>query len=173
MPAALVGTLGSGPLAAVGLSSALFNFSNFLFSFLMVVTTPKVASAVARSKLDEVRSIPAMSACLLDHSLNCGALTLLTWSDSIVLFSPYVQVYKKCPALVLRGVSCNHVCLMMQASQTTAQGLWLAGVCGVVVGLAIWFGGPFAVTGIQHHTTLWLFLYGLNMRDALRMLSQT
>lgn len=38
----------------------------------------------------------------------------------------------------------------MQASQTTAQGLWLAGVCGVVVGLAIWFGGPFAVTGIQH-----------------------
>lgn len=95
MPAALVGRLGSGPLAAVGLSSALFNFSNFLFSFLMVVTTPKVASAVARNKLDEVRSIPAMSACLLDHSLNCGALTLLTWSDSIVLFSPYIQVYKK------------------------------------------------------------------------------
>ncbi len=54
MPAALVGKLGSGPLAAVGLSSALFNFSNFLFSFLMVVTTPKVASAVARNKLDEV-----------------------------------------------------------------------------------------------------------------------
>ncbi len=60
MPAALVGKLGSGPLAAVGLSSALFNFSNFLSSFLMVVTTPKVASAVARNKLDEVRSIPAM-----------------------------------------------------------------------------------------------------------------
>ncbi|DBB12825.1 TPA: hypothetical protein ACH3X3_005589 [Trebouxia sp. C0006] len=85
---ALVGKLGSGPLAAVGLSSALFNFSNFLFSFLMVVTTPKVASAVARNKLDE-------------------------------------------------------------ASQTTAQGLWLAGVCGVVVGLAIWFGGPFAVTAMK------------------------
>ena len=61
---------------------------------------------------------------------------------------------------------------MMQASQTTAQGLWLAGVCGVVVGLAIWFGGPFAVTGIQH-TSLWLPLNGLYMRGALRMLTQT
>ena len=36
---------------------------------------------------------------------------------------------------------------ILQASQTTAQGLWLAGVCGVIVGLAIWFGGPFAVSG--------------------------
>ncbi len=59
---------------------------------------------------------------------------------------------------------------MMQASQTTAQGLWLAGVCGVVVGLAIWFGGPFAVTGSQH-TILWLLLNGLNMRSEWRMLS--
>ncbi len=59
----------------------------------------------------------------------------------------------------------------MQASQTTAQGLWLAGVCGVVVGLAIWFGGPFAVTGMQH-TILWLLLDGLNVRSILRMLSQ-
>ncbi len=36
---------------------------------------------------------------------------------------------------------------VVQASQTTAQGLWLAGVCGVIVGVAIWFGGPFAVAG--------------------------
>ena len=35
----------------------------------------------------------------------------------------------------------------MQASETTAQGLWLAGFSGVVVALAIWFGGPIAVAG--------------------------
>ena len=35
----------------------------------------------------------------------------------------------------------------MQASQTTAQGLWLATGCGVIVGFATWFGGPFAVAG--------------------------
>lgn len=51
---ALVGRLGSGPLAAVGLSGALFNFCNFLFSFLMIVTTPKVAAAVAQRNLDKV-----------------------------------------------------------------------------------------------------------------------
>ena len=86
MPAALVGKLGSGPLAAVGLSSALFNFSNFLFSFLMVVTTPKVASAVARNKLDEVRSIFAISACLPQPSVHWCRLTSFAWSDSLFCF---------------------------------------------------------------------------------------
>ena len=56
---ALVGRLGSAPLAAVGLSGALFNFCNFLFSFLMVVTTPKVAAAVARRDLDKVAMLTA------------------------------------------------------------------------------------------------------------------
>ena len=36
---------------------------------------------------------------------------------------------------------------VLQASQTTAQGLWLALGCGVIVGIAIYVGGPFAVTG--------------------------
>ena len=53
--AALVGRLGSAPLAAVGLSGALFNFCNFLFSFLMVVTTPRVAAAVAQKDFEQVR----------------------------------------------------------------------------------------------------------------------
>lgn len=35
----------------------------------------------------------------------------------------------------------------LQASQTTAQGLWLALGCGVIVGAAINVGGPFAVAG--------------------------
>lgn len=70
--AALVGRLGSAPLAAVGLSGSLFNFCNFLFSFLMVVTTPKVAGAVARKDLDKVaasdmldtaRVMPNTTAC--------------------------------------------------------------------------------------------------------------
>ena len=33
----------------------------------------------------------------------------------------------------------------MQASETTAQGLWLAGVCGSILAAVVWFGGPMAV----------------------------
>ncbi|KAK9831035.1 hypothetical protein WJX74_000789 [Apatococcus lobatus] len=46
---ALVGRLGAAELGAVGLSSLIFNLSNFLFNFLLIVTTPKIAAAVARS----------------------------------------------------------------------------------------------------------------------------
>ena len=36
---------------------------------------------------------------------------------------------------------------VLQASQTTAQGLWLALGVGVILGIAIYVGGPFAITG--------------------------
>ena len=56
VPAALVGRLGSAELGAVGLSSLIFNLSNFLFNFLLIVTTPKIAAAVARSDTEAVRA---------------------------------------------------------------------------------------------------------------------
>ncbi len=52
--AALVGRLGAAELGAVGLSGLIFNLSNFLFNFLLIVTTPKIAAAVARSDTDAV-----------------------------------------------------------------------------------------------------------------------
>ena len=45
--------------------------------------------------------------------------------------------------------------VVLQASETTAQGLWLAAVCGTILGLVIWFGGPFAVASMS---PAWLFL---------------
>lgn len=69
MPAALVGRLGAAELGAVGLSSLIFNLSNFLFNFLLIVTTPKIAAAVARSDTEAVRalhpSLNAVSECHL------------------------------------------------------------------------------------------------------------
>lgn len=68
-----MGRLGPVPLGAVGLSGVLFNFSNFLFNFLMFVTTPAVARAVAQNDLDEVRA-----ACL--HAPACTVFVLrLCW----------------------------------------------------------------------------------------------
>lgn len=53
---AIVGRLGTAPLAAVGISSVVYNFSNFIWNFLMYTTTPRIASAAARgSKSDASR----------------------------------------------------------------------------------------------------------------------
>lgn len=62
VPVAIVGRLGTLPLAAVGLSNLLFFFCTVFFSFLLVVTTPRVASAVANSKAQEVNTLTAPAA---------------------------------------------------------------------------------------------------------------
>ncbi|KAK9836245.1 hypothetical protein WJX84_008786 [Apatococcus fuscideae] len=98
---ALVGRLGAAELGAVGLSGLIFNLSNFLFNFLLIVTTPKIAAAVARSDTKA-------------------------------------------------------------ASETTAQGLWLAAGIGTIMGSAIWFLGPPAMQALQaepavaHHAVTYL-----------------
>ena len=38
----------------------------------------------------------------------------------------------------------------VQASQTTAQGLWIGAGIGVIMGTAIWFLGPPAMQGKAH-----------------------
>lgn len=59
---AIVGRLGTLPLAAVGLSNLLFFFCTVFFSFLLVVTTPKVATAIANNKAQEVNILTAPAA---------------------------------------------------------------------------------------------------------------
>lgn len=52
--AAIVGSLGPAPLGALGLSNLIYFFCTVFFSFLLVVTTPKVANAVAVGDRDQV-----------------------------------------------------------------------------------------------------------------------
>ena len=51
---AIVGRLGTVPLGAVGLSNLVYFFTTVVFSFLLVVTTPRVAAAVAQDDFKEV-----------------------------------------------------------------------------------------------------------------------
>ena len=44
-------------------SQLIFNFSNFLFNFLMVVTTPRIAAALARP--DSAREVRSCLLCSL------------------------------------------------------------------------------------------------------------
>lgn len=55
-----MGRLGTVPLGAVGLSNLVYFFTTVVFSFLLVVTTPRVAAAVAQDDLKEV-SAPVAS----------------------------------------------------------------------------------------------------------------
>ena len=55
----LVGRLGTEPLAAVGLSSIMFTFFAILFNFLIFVTTPAVARAVAAGDRREASRVTA------------------------------------------------------------------------------------------------------------------
>jgi putative MATE family efflux protein len=56
---AIVGRLGTEPLAAVGLSTVLYNFSNFIWNFLLYTTTPRIAAAVSKNDRDGVSKITA------------------------------------------------------------------------------------------------------------------
>ena len=58
---AIVGRLGTVPLGAVGLSNLVYFFATVVFSFLLVVTTPRVAAAVAQDDPKEVRSLDDVS----------------------------------------------------------------------------------------------------------------
>ncbi len=49
-----MGRLGAAQLGAVGLSSIIFNFCGMIFNFLVVVTTPTVAAAVAQGDFERV-----------------------------------------------------------------------------------------------------------------------
>lgn len=53
--AVIVGRLGMHQLGAVGLSNMVFFFVTVFFSFLLVVTTPRVADALAVGNRDQVR----------------------------------------------------------------------------------------------------------------------
>lgn len=58
--AAIVGRLGAAPLGAVGLSNLVFFFCQAFFGFLLIVTTPRVANAIAIGDSAEV-NLPAFS----------------------------------------------------------------------------------------------------------------
>ena len=53
--AVIVGRLGMHQLGAVGLSNMVFFFVTVFFSFLLVVTTPRVADALAVDNRDQVK----------------------------------------------------------------------------------------------------------------------
>ena len=67
MRAVIVGRLGMHQLGAVGLSNMVFFFVTVFFSFLLVVTTPRVADALAVDNRSQVQ--PLCLAILLTFTM--------------------------------------------------------------------------------------------------------
>jgi Na+-driven multidrug efflux pump len=95
----------------------MFNFAAMLFNFLVIVTTPTVAAAVARN--DFKKASP---------SILYGFV--LARQTTLYRIASYLDT-------------------SLQASRTTAQGLWVAVVFGTLAGLGIYFGAPFLLQKIN------------------------
>lgn len=74
MVTAFVGRLGAAQLGAVGLSSIIFNFCGMIFNFLVVVTTPTVAAAVAQGDFESVSTCQPL---LTHQRITCSMLPAL------------------------------------------------------------------------------------------------
>ena len=82
---AIVGRLGTEPLAAVGLSTVLYNFSNFIWNFLLYTTTPRIAAAVSR---DDKAGISAITSQGLYVAAIIGiSMTTILWIQCPSMFA--------------------------------------------------------------------------------------
>ena len=84
--AAIVGSLGTLQLGAAGLSNLVFFFCTVLFSFLLAVTTPRVAAATAENRGGEVGpcSCSAMLICIQPPNVLSSAHVLNMPADKLV-----------------------------------------------------------------------------------------
>ena len=64
-----MGRLGSAELAAVGLSGITFAFSAVVFNFLLYITTPAIAEAVAQEDRNKARPSPCAAR---KHQMHCN-----------------------------------------------------------------------------------------------------
>lgn len=108
---AIVGRLGTAPLGAVGIATLIFNFSGFLFSFLMTVTTPRVAAAVARGDRSEASQVSAQGlqiAAVLGIVLACfiwnAAPTLVAIMRAKGEVVGYAITYLRCRCLATPAI---------------------------------------------------------------------
>lgn len=82
---AIVGRLGTEPLAAVGMSTIVYNFSNFIWNFLLYTTTPRIAAAASRNDTERVSKITS-AGLWVAVAIGCTMTTLL-WARAPAIFT--------------------------------------------------------------------------------------
>eukprot|EP00887_Chlorella_sp_A99_P007431 scaffold2.g7431.t1 len=82
---AIVGRLGTAPLAGVGVGTILMNFSSFLWNFLLYTTVPRIAAAAAKKDLTAVSKITAQGLWVAT-AIGCVTTTVL-WFGCPAMFA--------------------------------------------------------------------------------------
>lgn len=87
--AALVGRLGSAQLAAVGLSGIIMIFAAVVFNFLLFITTPTVAAAVAQG--DRAKVPPEPHGQIHDMKRYIRSDGEITWAAQLPSFTWFIS----------------------------------------------------------------------------------
>lgn len=83
-PAAVLGHLGTQQLGAVSLASLATSFATYIFSFLVFLTTPRIAAAHAHGDSDRVSRLAAVGLWLAAVTGTAVALTMHAGASWIV-----------------------------------------------------------------------------------------
>lgn len=183
---AIVGRLGTEPLAAVGLSTIIYNFSNFIWNFLLYTTTPRIAAAVSRKDDAGVSRITSQSLWVAGV-IGLG-MTLLLWNYCPAMFKamgakpevmPHAVLYLRGRCIASPAILCFYVLSgTFRGYKDTVTPL-MAGILsnvvhlGLDVALVFWLGmgvtGAALATSLSHWVTVGVLLGMVVRKGYLRL----
>jgi len=174
----LVGRLGTEPLAAVGLSSIMFTFFAILFNFLIFVTTPAVARAIAAGDRREASRVTArglwiagVAGSICGVGLWVAAPGLAARSGAGPRVAALASTYLRCRALAapallaifvsagsFRGVRDTRTPLIAAVASNVVN---LAGDCVLMFGLGMGVAGAALATAASQYVSAFVLVAAL------------
>ena len=166
---AIVGRLGTASLAAVGLSTVVYNFSNFIWNFLLYTTTPRVAAAASQ---DDLKGVSAITSQGLWVAMTIGVtMMMVLFTACPLLFAkmgatPEVMEYAvpflrvRClasPAIMMSYVMSGTFRGFKDTTATLKSSMWSNVVHLVLdVVLVFWMGLGAVGAAVATTASLWL-----------------
>ncbi|GAX79955.1 hypothetical protein CEUSTIGMA_g7394.t1 [Chlamydomonas eustigma] len=163
---ALIGQVGTQQLGAVSIGSLCIAFSMSLFTFLLFLTTPEIAAAVAQKSPEKVSIISSKGLWLAAFCGSVMTVLLLTNAEAIVsclkpsepivadYATQYIQIRSACMVPALMG---NVAVATFRGHKDTRTPLYAAGMaaaCGLTLNIVFLHGLGWGVPGAALATTL-------------------
>ena len=167
--AAIVGRLGTPQLAAVGACTVLYNFSNFVFNFLLYTTTPRIAAAASTNDMSSVSKIASQGLWVaitigtvtgISLAIACPTLfQMMGTSPEVMAFAvPFLRV--RClssPAIMMTYVMSGVFRGFKDTKATLVSSTW-SNVAHILLDAVCIFGLGMGAVGAAMATSLSLWL---------------